>query len=110
MRVKPHPDFTRNGADLTREIPVSLREALLGAEVPVRTLNGRVLLRIPPGTQNGRVFRLTGKGLPRFRHDGRGDLYAKVRVMLPTELSPKAIAAAETFLDLADQTPGTSND
>ena len=108
VRVKPHPDFTRNGADLTREIQVSLREALLGAEVRVRTLNGRVLLRIPPGTQNGRVFRLTGKGLPRFKHDGRGNLYVRVRVMLPTDLSPKAIAAAEKFLDLADQSPGTS--
>ncbi len=105
VRVKRHPDFTRNGADLTREIQVSLREALLGAEVPVRTLNGRVLLRIPPGTQNGRMFRLKGKGLPLFKGEGRGDLYARVRVMLPTDLSTKAIAAAETFLDLADPRP-----
>ncbi len=105
VRVKRHPDFTRSGADLTREIQVSLRDALLGGEVPVRTLNGRVLLRIPPGTQNGRVFRLKGKGLPLFKREGRGDLFVKIRVMLPTDLSPGAIAAVEKFLDLADPRP-----
>ena len=78
------PVFTRDGANLTRELPLTLREALLGGEVPVKTLTGRVMLRIPPETQNGRTFRLTGQGLPRFRKDGRGDLYARVRVVLPT--------------------------
>ncbi len=52
-RVQPHPVFTRNGADLERELPITLGEALLGAEVPVGTLKGRVLLTIPAGTQNG---------------------------------------------------------
>jgi curved DNA-binding protein len=103
VRVKPHPVFTREGANLRRELPVSLHEALLGAEVPVQTLRGRVLLRIPPATQNGRTFRLAGKGLPRFRAEGNGDLYVKVRVVLPTELSDKAREAAKRFLDLVDQ-------
>jgi len=61
------------------------------------------LLRIPPETQNGRVFRLAGKGLPKFRSDGRGDLYVKVRIVLPTGLSAEAKKAAEKFLDLARQ-------
>jgi DnaJ-class molecular chaperone len=103
VKVKPHPVFTRDGANLRRELPLTLREALLGGEVPVKTLNGRVLLRIPPETQNGRIFRLAGKGLPHFRKDGRGDLYARVRVVLPTGLSDEAKAAAERFLDLAHQ-------
>ncbi len=103
MTVKPHPTFTRKGSDLHREIPLTLREALLGGEVHVRTLSGRVALRIPPETQNGRVFRLAGKGLPKFRGEGRGDLYVKVRVVLPTGLSEEARAAAESFLELIDQ-------
>ena len=74
-----------------------------GGEVPVRTLTGRVMLRIPPETQNGRTFRLTGQGLPRFRREGRGDLYARVRVTLPTGLSDEAKQAAERFLALVNQ-------
>lgn len=103
VHVKPHADFKRDGANLRRELPVSLREALLGGEVPVRTLHGRVLLRIPPETQNGRSFRLAGKGLPHFGKDGRGDLLVKVSVVLPTDLSDEAKAAAEAFLALVDQ-------
>jgi len=101
VRVKSDPVFTRDGANLTRELPLTLREALLGGEVPVKTVTGRVMLRIPPETQNGRTFRLTGQGLPRFRKDGRGDLYARVRIVLPTSLTPQAKDAARTFLDLA---------
>jgi curved DNA-binding protein len=102
-RVRPHPVFTRRGADLDRELPLTLEEALVGAEVPVVTLKGRVLLTVPPGTQNGRTFRLTGQGMPRMKGDGAGDLYARVRVVLPTELSPNALEAAKRFLDLVEQ-------
>jgi curved DNA-binding protein len=103
VRVRPHAAFTRQGADLRREVPVALRDALLGGEVYVPTLTGKVALSIPPETQNGRTFRLAGQGLPRFRGEGRGDLYAKVRVVLPTSLSGEARSAAERFLDLAGQ-------
>ena len=102
-RIKPHPVFTRHGADLHRELVISLREALLGGEVPVSTLRGKVLLTIPPGTQTGRVFRLKGQGMPRLKGEGAGDLYAKVRVAIPTKLSPEADEAAQAFLDLVDQ-------
>jgi curved DNA-binding protein len=102
IRVHPHGTFTRRGADLERELPVSLREALLGGEVPVGTLKGRVLLTLPAGTQNGKSFRLTGQGMPRLKGGG-GDLYVRVRVVLPTHLSDEAKAAAERFLDLAHQ-------
>ena len=59
------------------------------------------MLRIPPETQNGRTFRLTGKGLPKIRGDTSGDLFVKVRVVLPTGLSGVGKAAAETSLELA---------
>jgi molecular chaperone DnaJ len=66
-------------------------------------LKGRVLLTVPSGTQNGRTFRLTGQGMPRFNAEGAGDLYVRVRVVLPTNLSDEAKAAARRFLDLAPQ-------
>ncbi|HEY7936288.1 MAG TPA: J domain-containing protein [Candidatus Limnocylindrales bacterium] len=106
-RVRPHPTFGRKGADLTRDLPLTLREALLGAEVPVQTLKGKVLLKIPASTQNGRTFRLTGQGMPRLKpKDGvkpTGDLLVTVRVILPTNLSDEARTAGVAFLELIDQ-------
>jgi DnaJ-class molecular chaperone len=102
VKVAPHPVFSRDGANLTREVPITLREALLGGETKIKTLAGTVMLRIPPETQTGRQFRLTGQGLPYFRRDGRGDLFVKVRVVLPSNLSPEAKAAAARFLKLAE--------
>jgi len=103
--VRPHPVFSRRAerADLERELPITLQEALLGAEVPVATLRGRVLLRIPAGTQAGRVFRLKGQGMPRLGSETTGDLYVRVRVVLPSGLSPEATDAARRFLELAEQ-------
>jgi curved DNA-binding protein len=103
VRVAPSPTFTRHGRDLERELPVTLREALLGGEVAVGTLKGRVMLTIPAGTQNGRRFRLAGQGMPDLKGDGTGDLYVRTRVVLPTDLSDEATAAARRFLDLVDQ-------
>ena len=103
VRQRPHPVFKRRGADLERELPLTLGEALLGTDVTIRTLKGRVKLTIPPGTQPGRVFRLTGQGMPRFRADGHGDLFVKTKVVLPTDLSDAARDAARGFLDLTNQ-------
>jgi curved DNA-binding protein len=103
VRVQPHRVFTRAGADLSRDLPLTLLEALLGAEIPLATLDGRVLLKVPAGTQNGRTIRLKGKGMPVLSKDERGDLLAKVRVVLPTDLSDEAKEAAGRFLDLAHQ-------
>ena len=102
VRVAPDPVFSREGANLTREVPITLREALLGGETKIKTLTGTVMLRIPPETQTGRQFRLAGQGLPHFRKEGRGDLFVKVRVLLPTDLSAEAKQAAEKFLDLSE--------
>jgi DnaJ-class molecular chaperone len=72
VSVAPHPLFTRNGADLRLELPVTLYEAVL---------DGAVELAIPPGTSSGRTFRLKGKGFP--AKQGKGDLLATVRIVLP---------------------------
>ncbi len=102
-RVRPHPVFTRHGADLERELPITLEEALLGGEVPVTTLKGKVLLKIPAGTQNGHRFRLKGQGMPKLRERGNGDLYARARVVLPSKLEGAAAEAARAFFDTLDQ-------
>jgi len=103
VRLLPDARFTRRGADLERELALTLEEALLGAEVKVDTLKGSVLLKIPAGTQSGRTFRLTGQGMPRFKANGHGDLYARARVILPTDLSDEAQDAARRFFDAVNQ-------
>jgi curved DNA-binding protein len=102
-RLKPHRVFTRRGDDLEREVQITLEEALLGGEIPVGTLKGRVLLKVPAETQNGRSFRLKGQGMPHFKGAATGDLYVRVRVVLPTGLSSEAKAAARKLFDLVDQ-------
>jgi molecular chaperone DnaJ len=97
-KIRPHPVFARNGADLTRELPITLGEALLGGEVEVDTLRGRVLLTIPPGTQQGQTFRLAGQGMPRLKGEGAGDLYARIKVVLPGKMEGRQREAAEEFL------------
>lgn len=96
-KIRPHPIFSRNGADLTREVPVTLAEAVLGAEVDVETLRGRVLLTLPAGTQQGQTFRLTGRGMPRLKGGGTGDLFARIKVVLPGKLEGRQRKAAEEF-------------
>ena len=99
IRVAPHPVFARKSHDLHRELPVTLEEALLGAEVPVGTLKGRVLLKVPPGTQPGRTFRLAGQGMPHMSGNGVGDLYLKIRVVLPDHLDDEAKRLARELAD-----------
>ena len=103
IKQKAHALFTRRADDLEREVPVTLREALLGSEIPVATLKGRVLLKVPAGTQNGLTFRLKGQGMPLFKGDGTGDLLVRIRVVLPTNLTEEAHAAAAALADLIDQ-------
>jgi len=89
IKVLPHERFERKGDDLYTEVAVPLVDAVLGGEVEVPTLKGsRIMLTIPPLTQNGKVFRLAGLGMPR-RNGGHGDLYAKVKVVLPDKLSER---------------------
>lgn len=90
VTVRPHDRFERRGDDLYVEVPVPLTDAVLGGEAAVPTLKGtRLQLKLPEGTQNGRQFRLAGQGMPRLGSGTRGDLYAKVKVVLPAALSPR---------------------
>lgn len=98
INVKPDAAFERKGDDLYVDIDVELVKAMLGGEVPVPTVDGRTLmLTIPAETQNNRTFRLAGKGMPRLRSEGNGNLYARVKVLLPTRLSPEERNLFEKF-------------
>ncbi len=81
LKIAPHPTFTRDGADLTMDQPVALYDAVLGGKVPVRTPEGTVNLTIPAGSSSGKVMRLKGRGA--FANGKRGDLLAKLMIVLP---------------------------
>lgn len=87
VRINPHKIFTRDGADLACEVPISVATAALGGEVELPTLDGNVSLKVPAGTQSGKVFRLRGKGVTVVRDPRIGDLFAKVAVETPVNLT-----------------------
>ena len=87
MNVKPHPIFEREGDDLSCEVPISFATAVLGGSVNVPTLEGEVSIKIPAETQSGRVFRLRDKGVKPVRGGSRGDLFCRVVVETPVNLS-----------------------
>jgi curved DNA-binding protein len=99
VRVLPHATFERDGDDLFTEVAVDIYTAALGGEVRVPTLDGAVMLKVPPQTQSGRTLRLRGKGMSHLNNPNtRGDLYARVRLMLPEPMSERELQA---FRELA---------
>jgi molecular chaperone DnaJ len=87
LHVREHPYFERQGGDLYCTIPISLTQAVLGAEIKVPTLKGQEKLRVPEGTQPNTIFRLRGLGVASVERHGHGDLYVKVQVVVPTHLN-----------------------
>ncbi|HXW70111.1 MAG TPA: molecular chaperone DnaJ [Methylocella sp.] len=90
ISTKPHPFFKREGADLFCQIPISMVQAVLGAEITVHTLGGgEAKVKIPEGTQSGKHFKLAKKGMPVLRARDTGDLYIEVRVETPQNLTKR---------------------
>ena len=89
VKLLPHSLYRREGDNLYVDVPVTVTEAALGAEVEVPTFSGRTRIKVPAGSQNGRLLRLREKGMPQLKKDGHGDLFARVEVVTPTELSEK---------------------
>jgi len=88
--VADTPTLEREGDDLRLEVTTDLYTAILGGEVEVQTPGGPVLLRLPRGSQPGQTFRLRGRGMPKLQSaTQRGDLYARLKVTLPSSLSPE---------------------
>jgi curved DNA-binding protein len=101
IKVSPHPIFEPAGDDLHLELPVDLFTAVLGGEAIVPMFKGKVKLKIPPETQSGRTFRLKGHGMPRLKQpDEKGDLYAKVMIRVPEDLTDEEIALFEELADI----------
>jgi len=97
VRVAPHPMFGRSGDDLTITLPVTFSEAALGAQVKVPTLDEPVTVKIPAGTQHGKVLRVKGRGAPRRKGSGKGDLLATVNVVVPDKLSKQERELLQKF-------------
>ena len=97
IRVEPHKLFEREGSNLSCEVPVSIATATLGGEVELPTLDGNVSLKVPAGTQSGKVFRLRGKGVTTVRDPRTGDLFAKVAVETPVNLTAEQRELLEKF-------------
>lgn len=87
ISVESHEIFSRDGADLSCEVPVSFATAALGGEIEVPTLDGSVSLKIPAETQTGKVFRLRGKGVKPVRGGATGDLLCRVEIEVPVHLN-----------------------
>jgi molecular chaperone DnaJ len=83
--VAEHPVFRREGDDLQMDLPITIPEALLGAEVRVPTFSGDVRVKIPPGSQSGRKLRVRGKGIPSLKGGSTGDLYLTLQIRVPEE-------------------------
>ena len=100
INVAPHKIFKRDGSNIYCDIPVTISEAVLGAEIEVPTLEGAQKFDLPEGTQSGSTFTLRGKGIPNLGNGSRrGDLVFTVAVEIPTGLSPKQKEAMRAFAD-----------
>lgn len=97
VRVKPHPQFRRDGTTVLYEQPVSFFQAAMGAELEIPTIDGKVKYTLPAGTQTGTTFRLRGKGIPELRGRGRGDQYITIRVQVPTSMNAEQKEALRAF-------------
>jgi molecular chaperone DnaJ len=87
VRVREHPIFERDGSHLSCEVPVSFARAALGGNIDVPTLDGSATIKVPPETQSGRVFRLREKGIKPVRGGATGDLFCRVVVETPVDLT-----------------------
>ncbi len=87
VQVKPHPVFERHDSHLVCEKTITFSQAVLGSKITIEALDGNAKITIPSGTKSGTVFRLKGKGMPRMRGYGRGDLLCRVEIEVPKKLS-----------------------
>ena len=119
ITVKDHAKFRRQGKDLYVEVEAPLEDAILGGEITVPTLTGKLALIIPQGTQNGRRFRLAGQGMPtlslpanqaKSNVNQRGDLFATLKVKLPTEFTEQELNLFKKLRDLRSKSNRLSDE
>jgi curved DNA-binding protein len=101
INVADDPRFERRGDDLYEEISVDLAHVVLGGKVTVKTPSGDVILTIPAGTQPGQTIRLAGRGMPGLKNPQKfGDLFVKIKVIIPRELTARQKELFEQFAAL----------
>ena len=99
VTVREHEDYERDGADLHYRLPISFPQAVFGDEVEVPTFDDPVSVDLSSGTQSGETITVRGKGMPRLRRRGDGNLIVHVQVVTPTSLSPEERDALEAFVE-----------
>jgi molecular chaperone DnaJ len=104
-RVADSPIYQRRGADLVVNVPVTFAEAALGASVEVPTPEGPVSLKIPAGSQDGKLIRIRGRGAPKLKGGGRGDVLARVRIDVPKRLTKAEREALENLQKVTRRDP-----
>jgi molecular chaperone DnaJ len=104
-RVSESQVFKRKGDHVEVEVPLTIPEAIRGAEVEVPTLNGRKKLRVPAGTKHGTVQRLRGEGPPRLGGKGRGDIHYRFVIDVPASLSDEQSEAVEKLSEVMNGNP-----
>ncbi len=101
IKVKPHPSLQREGDDLVLEKSIDLFTAVLGGKLTVPTLSGNINMTVPKGTNPGSKLRLKGKGMPKYDQPGQfGDLYVRIQVQMPQNLSPEQERLFEKIRDM----------
>jgi len=104
LEIRPHPVFKREGESLVMDLPISVPDAVLGAKVEAPTPEGPVTLTVPKGSSSGARLRLKARGLPDGR-GGRGDLFARLQIVLPEAIDPALEAFAEEWRKDRPYTP-----
>ena len=103
IHIAPHQYFRRDEDDLLYSLKVGFPQAALGADVTIPTLEGTTMVKLDPGTQPGQIIRLKGKGMPRFRSYGRGDLLVRVSIGVPEKLTQRQRSLLEELAKEFDQ-------
>jgi molecular chaperone DnaJ len=104
-RVAASPLYERRGDDLVLEVPVTYPEAVLGTSVEIPTPDGQISLKIPAGSEDGKLLRVRGRGAPRLKGSGRGDLLARVRLTVPKKVSKAEREALEQLHKVSREEP-----
>lgn len=105
ISVKDHEYFERKGDDLYLQVPITIKEAILGCQIEVPTLDGRAKVKIPSGIQGGQKLRLKGKGVPHLKEGGVGDQFVQINITVPKNLNAESKKLIEQFDELNSYDP-----
>jgi DnaJ-class molecular chaperone len=105
IHVDSHAYFTRDGRNLSVEVPITVSEAILGAKIDVPTLDGTKSLTIPPGTSSGTKLRLKGQGIPASAGNPAGDLFVVPKIVVPKNVDAASRRLIEEFAERKHENP-----